>query len=68
MKWEYMCINYFVGDTSEVEQDGGKHLTLTGSRKYLIQKLDEFGENGWEVVSFTQIEVDYNLILLKRQL
>ncbi|MCL2406675.1 MAG: hypothetical protein FWC95_01970 [Defluviitaleaceae bacterium] len=67
MKWEFMLVyftyNIYEGNNT-IKYKGKKVYTVEGTHDFLIEKLDEFGAEGWDAYGFGNI--NSNHILLKR--
>ena len=67
MKWEYMMIDYnrkMV--TNKIDEISEKNYKVHSKDDFLIKKLDEFGESGWEVVSILGSHISDCQMILKR--
>ena len=67
MKWEYMYVTIDFTkdeDSYRVEYRGEKVCRIVGSPSFYVEKLDEFGAQGWESSLF----LSSGAILFKRAL
>ena len=64
MKWEHMYVEFNNRNEDVCTVLGNKNYWVQGTRSYLITKLDEFGAEGWEVVT----SINNGSLILKRQI